>query len=182
VSELSAEAGRWLVAAARHAIATRLGLPAADPGAPTAELAGPRGTFVTLLAGAAQELRGCIGFVEPRGALSEAVREAAAAAAFRDPRFGALRPSDWSGITVEVSVLTPPAPIAPEDVVVGVHGLIVRKGGRSGLLLPQVPGEHGWDREQFLDYTCRKAGLPEGAWREGGSELLAFSAQVFEER
>ena len=71
--------------------------------------------------------------------------------------------------------------IAPEAVEVGVHGLVIRCDGRSGLLLPQVAAERGWDRETFLDETCRKAGLPPGTWRQAGCEMLAFTAVVFSE-
>src|SRR2546428_77215 len=79
------------------------------------------------------------------------------------------------------SARPPPVPIAPEDVEPGVHGLIVRHGGRSGLLLPQVATHHGWDRETFLAYTCLKAGLPRDAWRDPGAILLAFTAIVLRE-
>jgi uncharacterized protein (TIGR00296 family) len=72
-------------------------------------------------------------------------------------------------------------PVAPDEVEVGVHGLVIRSGGRSGLLLPQVAADRGWDRERFLDETCRKAGLASGTWRTPGCELLAFTATVFGE-
>ncbi|HJS56607.1 MAG TPA: AMMECR1 domain-containing protein, partial [Vicinamibacteria bacterium] len=82
---------------------------------------------------------------------------------------------------VDVSVLGPLQPIEPEAVEIGVHGLVVRYLGRSGLLLPVVPLQYGWDREAFLAHTCRKAGVPEDSWRNPGAELLAFTAELVEE-
>ena len=137
-----------------------------------------RGVFVTLHQEGA--LRGCIGFPHPVLPLAEACQEAAYAAAFEDPRFPKVAPGELESIEFEVSALTPPAPIKPEAVKIGVHGLIVRQKGRSGLLLPQVAMEFRWDVEEFLRQTCRKAGLPPDAWR-GDAELTAFEAQVFSE-
>jgi uncharacterized protein (TIGR00296 family) len=85
------------------------------------------------------------------------------------------------GLAIDVSVLGPALPIRAEDVTVGVHGLILRHAGHSGLLLPQVPAEQGWDKEAFLEATCRKAGLASGAWKEKGAQLLGFTAEVIEE-
>jgi AmmeMemoRadiSam system protein A len=174
----SPEEGRSLVETARHAIAARLGL--ARGAAP---LAGPRlrekrGAFVTLRQRADGELRGCVGLVEPRLPLVDAVAHAARAAAFEDGRFDPVSATELPGLVIDVSVLGPAAPIRPADVVVGVHGLILRHAGRSGLLLPQVPVEQAWDREGFLEATCRKAGLWSGAWKEAGAELLGFTATV----
>lgn len=136
-----------------------------------------RGVFVTLrLEG---DLRGCIGYPFPVKPLAEATQEAAVSAALRDPRFPPVEVEELPRISLEISVLTEPAPIAPQDVQVGVHGLIVRCGGKSGLLLPQVAMEYGWDAEEFLAQTCRKAGLPHDAWKKG--EVLGFEAQVFGE-
>jgi len=139
----------------------------------------PMGVFVTLLKHG--ELRGCIGFPQPILPLYEGVVEAAKAAAFKDPRFLPLEKEELDEITIEVSVLTKPEPIKPEEVKVGKHGLIVKKGFFSGLLLPQVPLEWGWDREEFLSQTCVKAGLSPLAWRGEDVELYAFTAEIFKE-
>jgi len=137
-----------------------------------------RGVFVTLW----QEglLRGCIGFPLPSRPLIQAVTEAAVSAALGDPRFPDVVPGETAGLVIEISVLTVPRRIAPADVRIGVHGLIVSKDGRSGLLLPQVAVEQRWDVPAFLEQTCAKAGLPPGAWREE-AELSGFEAQVFSE-
>lgn len=137
-----------------------------------------RGVFVTLwLEG---ELRGCIGYPQPVKPLAEAVQEAAVGSALQDSRFPPVRPEELSHIEIEISVLTPPKPIEPRQVQVGVHGLIVSKGNRSGLLLPQVAMEYHWDAETFLAQACLKAGLPEDAWKEKAT-LYGFEAQVFSE-
>jgi AmmeMemoRadiSam system protein A len=103
----------------------------------------------------------------------------AVAAATQDLRFPCVTAEELPLLAVEISVLTPPVPIAPEQVQPGLHGLIVRAGGRSGLLLPQVATHNGWDRETFLAYTCVKAGLPRDAWKDPRATLLAFTAVVF---
>lgn len=140
----------------------------------------PSGAFVTLRRG--KHLRGCIGHLESgESSLALAVMWAAQSAALEDPRFERVRPEEVAGLTIEISVLTPFVEIAPENVVIGTHGLVVQQGSRRGLLLPQVASEHGLSREQFLDETCAKAGLPRGAWRDPGTKVLAFTAEVFSE-
>jgi len=147
-----------------------------DLTAPTAHLEEMRGAFTTLhLQG---RLRGCIGYVVPTHSLYRTVAETAQAAAFDDPRFRPVTVEEAPHLSVEISVLSPPQPIRPEDVVPGVHGLIVSQGGRRGLLLPQVPVEWHWDRDTFLAQTCLKAGLPSDAWRQD-VDLQAFTAEVF---
>jgi AmmeMemoRadiSam system protein A len=143
-------------------------------------LSGAAGAFVTLRR-ADGELRGCVGYVEAPGTLEETVALAAAAAATRDGRFVPVSPEEMADLVVEISVLRKPFAISAEAVVVGRHGLIAEKSGRRGLLLPQVPGEQGWDREEFLEGVCRKAGLNPGAWREKATRLYAFEADVFSE-
>jgi AmmeMemoRadiSam system protein A len=106
------------------------------------------------------------------------VAETAQAAAFDDPRFAPVTEEDAPLLTVEISVLSPLQPIRPEEVVVGVHGLVIAKNGRRGLLLPQVPVEWGWDRETFLAQTCLKAGLTPDSWSQD-ADLQAFTAEVF---
>ena len=105
----------------------------------------------------------------------------AVAAATRDGRFEPVTASELASLRIEISVLSPLAPIRPADVEVGRHGLLLRYGDRRGVLLPQVPAEHGWDREAFLAHTCEKAGLPADTWRRPGVELSGFTATVFGE-
>lgn len=170
-----------LLQVAREAIEARLrGREAPAPPGSSA-LAQHHGAFVTLTRRADGELRGCIGVVSPARPLVEAVAHAAVAAAVDDRRFDSLTPAELPSIRVEISVLGPLEPIRAEGVEVGRHGLLVRYGGRQGLLLPQVATDHGWDRETFLAKTCWKAGLSEETWRKPGVEILAFTAQVFGE-
>lgn len=165
---------------ARLAIANRL-FPeqAVDlPEAPGGVLSRPCGAFVTLKAGG--HLRGCIGNVTGDGPLWDTVAAMAQAAAFQDPRFPPVGPEEFEGLDLEISVLSPLTPCPdPTLVEVGRHGLLIHHAGRSGLLLPQVPVEWGWDRETFLAQTCRKAGLPAGAWRDPQATLFWFEAVVF---
>ena len=181
---LSTAARRHLLATARRAIEGRLSGQAyadEDLGELRAELERRSGAFVTLTRRKDGELRGCVGVPEPLYRLDQAVARAAVAAALHDRRFDPVDPSELPELSVYVSVLGDLGPIRPDEVEVGRHGLVVRWEGRSGLLLPQVASERGWDRERFLDETCRKAGLPPGTWREPGCEVLAFTAIVFGE-
>jgi AmmeMemoRadiSam system protein A len=141
----------------------------------------PRAVFVTLRHRDSRALRGCIGQVNARGPLVESVIRMAIAAGTEDPRFAPVEPDELPDLRIEISALTPMEPIAPEDVVVGKHGLMIRAQDRSGLLLPQVPSEQGWDREAFLAAVCRKAGLPDTTWTTGDVELHAFECEVWEE-
>lgn len=141
-----------------------------------------RGAFVTLWARG--ELRGCVGRAEGDRAVAEIVRVMTVAAASEDHRFAPVTPDELPDITVEISVLSEAVALAPADrpgVVVGRHGLIVRRGAKSGLLLPQVAVEQRWSAEEFLAATARKARLGPAAWREPATEVLAFSADVFGE-
>jgi AmmeMemoRadiSam system protein A len=112
--------------------------------------------------------------------LAELVAEMAVAAGTRDPRFPPVQAAELDQLLIEVSILSPPEACEPDDIVVGRDGLVVQRGRRRGLLLPQVATERGWSRDQFLDATCRKAGLPVEAWRDG-VELFRFEALHFEE-
>lgn len=177
---LSEDDQRALFALARAAIEAHLAGSAPPPlpvGRPALEEV--RGCFVTLRRGG--ELRGCIGHPHARRPLAEAVRELAVSAASEDSRFPPVARDELARLEVELSVLTPLERIDPRDVVVGRHGLVVRANGRSGLLLPQVATERGWDSQAFLAATCRKAGLPPDAWRARDAQVLAFSAEVHEE-
>jgi AmmeMemoRadiSam system protein A len=107
----------------------------------------------------------------------------ARAAAFDDPRFPALEETDLDNVDVEISVLTPPRPISsPDEIEVGVHGLIVEMGYNKGLLLPQVAVEWKWDSREFLEQTCLKAGLDASSWQDPDASIYVFSAEVFGER
>lgn len=146
------------------------------PPPPSPHLAEKRGAFVTLhLAG---QLRGCVGFVQPSRGLYQTIIEAALSAAFHDPRFLPVSPEEAPELQVEISVLSPLRPIAPEEIVVGRHGLVVSRGLYRGLLLPQVAVQQAWDTATFLEQTCLKAGLPIDAWKHGAT-LQAFTAEVF---
>ena len=176
--EYSPEERELLVRLAHRSIESALEGRGIDANPPTAHLSEPRGAFVTLhLDG---HLRGCIGYVMPTQSLYATVAEAAKAAAFEDPRFPPVTSSEAPHLKIEISVLSPLQPIRPEEVVVGLHGLVVSQGNRRGLLLPQVPIEWKWDRESFLAQTCMKAGLPPDAWQHG-AQLQAFTAEVFGE-
>jgi AmmeMemoRadiSam system protein A len=139
-----------------------------------------RGAFVTLKRDG--QLRGCLGYVEGVMPLIEAVAENAAAAALRDPRFPPVRPAELPELKLEISALTPLVPVEDtDDIQVGTHGLMVCLGPNRGLLLPQVPEEYGWEREEFLSQTCRKAGLGPGDWKNDAAQMFSFEAEVFGE-
>ena len=138
----------------------------------------PRGAFVTLNKDG--RLRGCIGQIQARKPLVKTVAEMAVAAAFDDPRFPALRAEELKDINIEISVLTPLRRITDVgEIQVGTHGIYMRRGGYSGLLLPQVATEWKWDRSAFLEHTCEKAHLPKDAWKDRETEIYIFSADVF---
>ncbi|HET9177527.1 MAG TPA: AmmeMemoRadiSam system protein A [Terriglobia bacterium] len=137
-----------------------------------------RGAFVTLRKHG--ELRGCIGHVQTSAPLYKTVQECAVAAALTDPRFRPVTPDETPLLHLEISILSMPEQMAPDQIVIGEHGLIVSRGSRRGLLLPQVPVTWNWDREQFLEQTCLKAGLPADAWKQS-ARIEAFTAEVFEE-
>ncbi len=144
-----------------------------------------RGAFVTIKKRG--DLRGCIGLPYPIRPLGEAIVEAAISAALQDPRFPPVSVRELPDLDLEVTVLTLPEPLScppadrPEHVVVGKHGLIVSGLGTSGLLLPQVPVEYNWESWEFLDYTCKKAGLTAGCWKRSDVNVLTFEGQIFEE-
>jgi AmmeMemoRadiSam system protein A len=145
-----------------------------DP--PTNHLAQPRGAFTSLYLNG--ELRGCVGYVLPISPVYRAVVDTARAAAFEDTRFYPVTLPEARDLEIELSILSPPQPISPDAVEIGRHGLLVSMAGHRGLLLPQVPTEHNWDRTTFLEQTCRKAGLPLDAWQKGAT-IEAFTAEIF---
>jgi AmmeMemoRadiSam system protein A len=151
-------------------------VPASTP--KTERLAEGRGAFVCIYKQGM--LRGCIGSLQPSDPLHQTVEEMAQAAAFRDPRFRPISEEELPYLSLEISVLTPLQEIEnPEDIEVGIHGIMIRKGLYSGLLLPQVATERDWDRVTFLEETCRKAGLPRDAWKDRDAKIYVFSADVF---
>jgi AmmeMemoRadiSam system protein A len=174
--EYSVEERKLLLQIAHGSIASafqRHGLPSV---ATSSHLAEPRGVFATLyLEG---RLRGCVGYPSAILPLYRATVETARAAAFDDPRFAPLTSAEADEIEISLSVLSPLTPITPEEIQIGRHGLVISDSPRRGLLLPQVPAEHGWDRTSFLEQTCLKAGLPPDAWRRGAS-IEGFTAEVF---
>lgn len=176
---LSDEDKATLRTIARNAICGRLQKPSVpDVEPPSARLQEPGGAFVCLKIRGG--LRGCIGSIEPRGPLYRIVGDMAVQAAFCDPRFPPLGAEEVEQIHLEISVLTPFQDIhGPEEIEIGKHGLFVRQGSRSGLLLPQVATEYGWDQVRFLESTCQKAGLPKDAWKHPDTRIQTFSADVF---
>jgi AmmeMemoRadiSam system protein A len=138
------------------------------------------GAFVTLHAQG--DLRGCIGYIEGIKPLYETVMDNARNAATEDTRFSPVGKAELAQIDIEISALSPLRKIGSvEEIVIGKHGLLIKKGYNQGVFLPQVPVEQGWNLEQYLEGICRKAYLPRGAWKEG-AELQVFTAQVFGEK
>lgn len=174
--EFSPQERSLLLRLAHEAIAATLEQREISLAPPCAHLAEPRGAFTTLYYRGS--LRGCVGFVFPVTPLYRTVAESARGAAFDDSRFSPVTRDEARELQVSLSVLSPLQPIQPEQVEIGRHGLLISHGLDRGLLLPQVPGEHGWDRIAFLEQTCRKAGLPLNAWQTG-AKLEAFTAEVF---
>ena len=138
------------------------------------------GLFVTLHV--QKKLRGCIGVIDARSTLGENLIRCAADAALHDPRFSAMREEEMAGLQIEVSLLTPMRAIQPKQVEIGRHGLLVERGMRRGLLLPQVATEHHLGREQFLAETCYKAGLPRDAWLDRDTRIYAFECTILAEK
>ncbi|HOX05065.1 MAG TPA: AmmeMemoRadiSam system protein A [Planctomycetota bacterium] len=181
---LSAEARRELLAIARAALAAAVrGEPAPPVAGRSPELAAPCGCFVTYKNGG--RLRGCIGCFTSDRPLAETVAEYARISATQDWRFAGdpITPAELDDIDVEISVLSPLVPIGnPLDLELGVHGIYIRRGGRSGCFLPQVATEHGMSKEQFLSECCAgKAGLAPDAWRDPKTSVSVFTAEIVEE-
>ena len=186
----SREHGLALVRMARETIETSLGIRSGEDDPEDALLndavmESKHGVFVTLTKDG--DLRGCIGFLEGRESVKDAVRHNALNAAFNDPRFPPLRASEVGDIDIEVSILTDPEPLdysGPSDLLnrlrPGIDGVIIRSGLHAATFLPQV-----WDqlpgKEDFLDHLCLKAGLPARAWKRGDLEVLTYQVQHFEE-
>jgi len=181
---LSLEEGERAVRLAREAIVAFLG----DHSRIAPRLGGTfkerRGVFVTLKK---DGLRGCIGHPYPDMPLSDAIVDSAISAATGDPRFPSVQIEELDAITIEVTILTPPKLIEgkaserPKKMQIGKHGLIVKFGLVSGLLLPQVATEYNWDAEEFLSQTCIKAGLTPDMWLDEEAEAYIFEGQIFAE-
>jgi AmmeMemoRadiSam system protein A len=188
--DITQEEQRALLAEARETIAAtlenRLPVYRRDSALRAAVEAGnsaltqPRGAFVTIRLG--EHLRGCIGRMDAADSLEKTVRIMAGEAAFGDPRFSPLTEDEFGRCSLEISVLSPISPCEdPRSIQVGVHGLYLTHQWKSGVLLPQVPLEQGWDLDEFLDQICLKAGLRRRAYLERGAKLFTFTAAVFAE-
>ncbi|UCH12644.1 MAG: AmmeMemoRadiSam system protein B, partial [Candidatus Omnitrophota bacterium] len=140
------------------------------------------GAFVTLHKYG--ELRGCIGNMIGKGPLYLTVRDMAIAASTQDPRFPGVTKDELDTIDIEISVLSQMEKISdPSKIIMGKHGVMVQSGFRSGVFLPQVATETGWDRETFMNSLCaHKAGLPPDAWKKGECEIFIYTAEVFGEK
>ena len=181
-TQLSTEDRRLLLQLAREALRAHLERTSLDlrPYQGRESLRQPAGAFVTWKIEG--DLRGCIGNVVATGPLFEAVASNAVSAATRDPRFSAVSREEAGELELEISVLTPMTVVDElDEIEVGRDGLMVQLGGRAGLLLPQVASEYGWDRQQFLEHTCMKAGLPPDSYKDPRCRVEKFSAEVFDE-
>src|SRR4051812_1880042 len=172
---------QFLLKLARDAVKAYLsGETPRTPETPSATLKESYGAFVSLHQG--EELRGCIGNMHPAGPLYRSAAECAIAAAVGDPRFMPLMKSELDAVEFEISVLSPIERVQDiQEIEIGAHGLLIRKRNAHGLLLPQVASTYGWDRERFLQETCKKAGLKPDDWKEG-AEIHYFGASVFDEK
>jgi len=186
----SIEHGRRLVKAARNCIELSLIDMHFNKAIITdtlSEFERPHGVFVTLKHYPTMELRGCIGFPRAIGPLREALVEAAAAAAFEDPRFVSVSTKEIGELLVEISILSSPVAVSGNErarlnaINVPGDGLMIEYGHYSGLLLPIVAVEQKWGKRRFLEETCRKAGLNENYWTQQNVKLYKFETQVFAE-
>lgn len=181
MANLNEQDRKELISIARNTLESYLStgkVPKVNPARPA--LSERAGAFVSLHEG--DELRGCIGQIEPDRELYKIVQSCALSAALDDPRFSPVTAEQLPSLNIEISVLTPMTRVASvEEIEVGKHGLYITLGAWRGLLLPQVATQYGWTREGFLSQTCRKAGLNENAWRDRPVAIHRFEAQVFSE-
>jgi len=169
-----------LLALARRAISHvvfHLDFPDLPP--PSGRLAQLGAAFVSLRCNG--KLRGCVGRTSSDNTLAETVVQCAISAAFQDPRFRPVGNEEMAALRIEISVLSELLPLPPEEIQVGLHGILVIRDAHRGLLLPQVAVERNWSVERFLEEACRKAGLASDAWRDPEAKLHAFTADVFSE-
>lgn len=178
-AEISESDKKYLLNLARESIKAGLSQTPFRPAEPEAKaLREKRGVFVTLKV--AGMLRGCIGMIRAAKPLYEAVAEMASAAAFDDPRFQPLTEAELEGIDIEISVLSPLSRVEDiSEIKIGRDGLMIRLDFHSGLLLPQVATEHGWNLTTFLEQTCLKAGLPKNSYKDKAAEIYRFTADIF---
>jgi AmmeMemoRadiSam system protein A len=139
-----------------------------------------RALFVTLRVKG--KLHGCIGVVDVQEPLGEGIVRCAAGSALQDPRFPRLRSDELRDLEIEISLLSPLFPTSPDQIEIGKHGLLITRGSRRGLLLPQVAVEHGLDWERFVQETCRKAGIDRNSWRDQETKVFAFTCEVFSDQ
>ncbi len=193
--EFSVEEGKLLISFARENIGFFLinSRRIVVPGEIKQKFGDKYGAFVTLnkWQHSGNPLRGCIGYIEPRFALYDAVHKVSVSSAIEDPRFPSVTLEELDQLVIEISILTPPKLIVVNEpkeyldkIVIGRDGLIVEKGMRRGLLLPQVPIDHdrNWDVSTFLSHTCQKAGFSENAWKDLITKIYSFQAILFEEK
>lgn len=178
---LTAGEKKILLQVARQSVSSVLEGIACEPSHPTGNLLAKAGVFVSIHT-AQGILRGCIGQLFGKASLIDTVKEVAISSAFHDPRFPSVKREELKELVFEISILSPFRLARPEEVVPGIHGIYLKNGFSSGLLLPQVATDQGWDRIQFLNHGCRKAGLPEACWQDPNTELYIFTALVFGEQ
>ena len=145
------------------------------------ELLEKRAVFVTLRNRDHGDLRGCLGQFKPRYPLIEAVAKTVISSAVDDTRFPSLTLDELPDLLIEINVLSPLAPSKPEDVKIGKHGLMINKGSKGAIFLPEVAVSNGWDLHTFLDELCRKADLPEGSWQDREAKLYVFDSEAWGE-
>jgi uncharacterized protein len=174
---LPEEDRRALLEFARQSVHSAVTRNANPPPPPIPAFARMCGVFVTLHVQG--KLRGCIGVIEAEEPLGASISHCAASAALHDPRFAPVRAEELPHLQIEISLLSTPATIRPEEIEIGRHGLLIVKDRHRGLLLPQVAVEHSLDREEFLAETCRKAGLPRDAWKSEPLQIFGFTCEVF---
>jgi uncharacterized protein (TIGR00296 family) len=184
----SLEDGRFAVRTARRFVETAVSGKKFEIGEIPEIFQKKSGVFVTINTFPQHNLRGCIGYIEPVFPLIDGLEKASISAALSDPRFPPVKEEELDELVIEVSLLTPPELIEvkkpkhyAKEVKIGKDGLIVEKGFRKGLLLPQVPVEYNWKVDEFLSHTCMKAGLMPDAWFEEGTKIYKFSAEIFSE-
>ena len=141
------------------------------------ELLEKRAVFVTLRNRDHGDLRGCLGQSKPRYPLIEAVAKTVISSAVDDTRFPSLTLDELPDLLIEINVLSPLAPSKPEDVKIGKHGLMINKGSKGAIFLPEVAVSNGWDLHTFLEELCRKANLSEGSWHDCEAELYVFESE-----
>ena len=145
------------------------------------ELLEKRAVFVTLRNRDHGDLRGCLGQSKPRYPLIEAVAKTVISSAVDDTRFPSLTLDELPDLLIEINVLSPLAPSKHEDVKIGKHGLMINKGSKGALFLPEVAISNDWDLHTFLEELCRKADLPEGIWHDREAELYVFESEAWGE-